>query len=146
MPDLRPSESGRAAWRDKWHEVIFGHETSTGRVYDMVLITSILLSVLFVLLESVRIAAATGRKTYVTSFYGIVDLVAVAPIYLSVFFSLTHSFTVVPSLRLVRIFRILKLAEYITSIPAAMYWAIVTVTTVGYGDISPHTVTGRMLA
>jgi voltage-gated potassium channel len=33
-----------------------------------------------------------------------------------------------------------------TSIPAGMYWAVVTVTTVGYGDISPHTVPGRLLA
>ena len=33
-----------------------------------------------------------------------------------------------------------------TSIPVSMYWAIVTLTTVGYGDIAPITVTGRLLA
>jgi len=120
-----------------------------------------------------------------------VDLLAIAPIYLSLLFGVAHSFTVVRSLRMLRVFRILKLTEYIseadslrlalqasarkimifllavfaiviivgglmyqiegeengfTSIPTAMYWAIVTVTTVGYGDISPTTVAGRVLA
>jgi hypothetical protein len=54
MPDLRPSESGRAAWRDEWYEVIFGHETATGRLYDVLLIALILLSVLCALLENVQ--------------------------------------------------------------------------------------------
>jgi voltage-gated potassium channel len=219
MAHLHVFENRRAPWRDKWCEVIFGHETRPGRLYDIVLIALILLSVLCALLESVRsvreaygfylhavewaftslftieyaarLIAAKNAKRYATSFYGVVDLVAIAPIYLSVFFRLTHSFTVVRSLRLVRVFRILKLTEYtgeaailqvalrqsarkivvflfvvlaivtivgalmyqlegeangFTSIPTAMYWAIVTVTTVGYGDISPHTLTGRVLA
>ena len=199
--------------------MIFGHETVAGRLYDIILIALILLSVLCVLLESVRslraaygfymlatewvftglftieyaarLVAAKDARRYAISFYGIIDLVAIAPIYLSLFFGLTHSFAVVRSLRLVRVFRILKLTEYtgeaailqlalrqsvrkiivflfvvlaivtivgalmyeiegedngFTSIPTAMYWAIVTVTTVGYGDISPHTVVGRILA
>jgi voltage-gated potassium channel len=219
MADLHVFEHRRAPWRDKWYDVIFGHETRAGQLYDIVLIALILLSVLSVLLESVRpirerygfylraiewtftglftveyaarLIAAKNARRYAISFYGIVDLVAIAPIYLSVFFSLTHSFTVVRALRLVRVFRILKLTEYtgeatvlqvalrqsarkivvflfavlaivvivgalmyqiegeangFTSIPTAMYWAIVTVTTVGYGDISPHTLIGRVLA
>lgn len=199
--------------------MIFGHDTAAGRCFDVVLLTLILLSVLTVLLESVRsireghefyfrilewtftslftieyvarLVSSKDAKRYATSFYGIVDLLAVAPIGLSFLLGATHSFTVVRSLRLLRVFRILKLTEYIgeaavlrvalqesvrkivvflfavlaivtivgammyqiegeangfTSIPTATYWAIVTVTTVGYGDISPHTVVGRILA
>jgi len=219
MADSRLVHHDRAPWRDQWSEVIFGHDTFAGRLFDVILLTLILLSVLTVLLESVRslreahglyfrvaewvftslftaeyaarLISSKDPKRYATSFYGMVDLLAIAPVYLSFFFSMTRSFAVVRSLRLLRVFRILKLTEYIgeaavlrvalqesarkiivflfavltivvivgalmyqvegeangfTSIPTAMYWAIVTVTTVGYGDISPHTVVGRILA
>jgi len=209
----------RAHWRDKWNEIIFGSDTPAGRFFDIVLLTLILLSVLSVLLESVRsiheahssyfrtvewiftfiftleyaarLISARNAKQYAFGFFGIVDLLAIAPIYVSLLFGIAHSFTVVRSLRMLRVFRILKLTEYITeadslrlalqasarkimifllavfaiviivggsmyqiegeangftSIPTAMYWAIVTVTTVGYGDISPNTVAGRILA
>jgi voltage-gated potassium channel len=219
MADSHRVDGNRASWRDKWAEVIFGHDTPAGRFFDVVLLTLILLSVLTVLLESVRsirenyefyfraaewtftslfaieyvarLASARDAKRYATSFFGIVDLLAISPIGLSFLLGRAHSFTVVRSLRLLRVFRILKLTEYIgeaavlrvalqesirkiivflfavlaiviivgammyqiegdangfTSIPTAMYWAIVTVTTVGYGDIAPHTVVGRILA
>ena len=209
----------RAPWRDRWNEIIFGHETFAGRLFDIILLVVILLSVLTVLLESVRsireahgqlleiaewvftllftieyvarLATAKNAARYARSFFGIVDFLAIGPIYLSLFFGVTHSFAVFRALRLLRVFRILKLTQFIgeaaalriavaaslrkiivflfavitiviivgalmyqiegeqngfTSIPAAMYWAVVTVTTVGYGDISPHTVVGRLLA
>ncbi len=209
----------RAPWRDRWQEIIFGHETSAGRLFDVVLLILILLSVLTVLLESVpsireahgpilhaaewtftilftieylaRLATANSAVRYARSFFGIVDFLAVGPVYLSFLFGVTRSFSVLRSLRLLRVFRILKLTQFVgeavalriaivasvrkivvflfavitiviivgalmyqiegeqngfTSIPAGMYWAVVTVTTVGYGDISPHTIAGRLLA
>ncbi len=209
----------RAPWRDRWQEIIFGHETSAGRLFDVVLLILILLSVLTVLLESVpsireahgpvlraaewtftilftieylaRLATANSAARYARSFFGIVDFLAVGPVYLSFLFGVTRSFSVLRSLRLLRVFRVLKLAQFVgeavalriaivasvrkivvflfavitiviivgalmyqiegeqngfTSIPAGMYWAVVTVTTVGYGDISPHTIAGRLLA
>ena len=209
----------RAPWRERWNEIIFGHHTSAGRFFDLILLILILLSVLTVLLESVsgirqhygaalriaewiftglftaeyvaRLASASSARRYARSFFGLVDLLAIAPVYLSFVFGVTHSFSVFRSLRLLRVFRILKLTQFVgeaaalgaallaslrkivvflfavltiviivgalmyqiegeengfTSIPAGMYWAVVTVTTVGYGDISPHTMPGRVLA
>jgi voltage-gated potassium channel len=214
---LRPSP--RAPWRDRWNEIIFGHESFAGRLFDVVLLILILLSVLTVLLESVlsirdahgpflraaewvftvlfsieyvaRLLTATNARRYARSFFGIVDFLAVGPVYLSLLFGASPSFAVLRSLRLLRVFRILKLTQFVgeaaalriavmasmrkitvflfavitiviivgalmyqiegdangfTSIPAGMYWAVVTVTTVGYGDISPRTVPGRLLA
>lgn len=219
MDEAHSLGHGCAPWRDRWREIIFGHETFAGRLFDVILLILILLSVLTVLLESVRsireaygpllraaewtftilftieyfarLATASSAGRYARSFFGIVDFLAVGPVYLSFLFGITHSFSVLRSLRLLRVFRILKLTQFVgeavalriavvasmrkivvflfavvtiviivgalmyqiegeengfTSIPAGMYWAVVTVTTVGYGDISPHTVVGRLLA
>ena len=141
MADRHPVKPARAAWRDKWYIIIFQHGTPAGRLFDIILLTAILLSVLSVILESVpsirasygeyfntvewiftglftleyvaRLATAKNARRYALSFFGIVDLLAVAPIYLSIFFSVQHAFAVVRALRLLRVFRILKLTEYL---------------------------------
>ncbi len=205
--------------RARLHEIIFGTDTPAGRVFDVALLWIILLSVLAVVLDSVasvrrdyggilravewgftalfsveyalRLYTSPRPIRYVRSFFGLVDLVALLPTYLSLFVAGSQSLIVVRSLRLLRVFRVLKLTHYLgeanvllaamrasrrkitvflgavlttivivgaamyliegpehgfTSIPTSMYWAIVTLTTVGYGDIAPATVPGQLLA
>lgn len=213
VPD--PCEHG---WRASTYRVIFGHDTPSGRGFDLLLMLVILLSILVAVLDSVqslhqqyggllyalewgftllftaeyvvRLLIVRRPIQYVFSFYGIVDLLALLPTYLSILLPGTQSLLVIRVLRLLRIFRILKLAQYLseagvlvgaltrswrkifvflcviltlvtvfgalmyvvegpehgfTSIPTAMYWAVVTVSTVGYGDISPQTPLGRLI-
>jgi voltage-gated potassium channel len=148
-------------------------------------------TILFTIEYVFRLSCVRHPLKYATSFYGVVDLLAVLPTYLSIFITGTQSLLVIRVLRLLRIFRVFKLARYLrassvlwealkasrpritvflltvstivivvgtlmyliegptngfTSIPRGIYWAIVTMTTVGYGDIAPKTVPGQALA
>lgn len=206
-------------WRSKLHEIIFEADTPAGKWFDVILIISIVLSVLAVMVDSVssikqnfgsqlyaiewfftllftveyffRLICVGRPLKYATSFYGVVDILAIIPTYLSFFLPGSQYLLVIRVLRVLRVFRVFKLVQYIseakllsqalrasgrkllififtvmtlvvifgsimylvegesngfTSIPRSIYWAIVTLTTVGYGDISPHTGPGQAIA
>ena len=218
QPQPPESSDNRSGWRLRTYQVIFGHQTRAGSGFDLLLMLIILLSILVAVLDSVqhlhqrygallyllewgftvlftieyllRLAIVRQPLRYALSFYGVIDLLAVLPTYLSLLLPGTQSLLVIRVLRLLRIFRILKLVAYLreagvliaafsrswrkifvflcviltlvtvfgalmyvvegpdngfTSIPTAMYWAVVTVSTVGFGDIAPQTTLGRMI-
>lgn len=213
------NQSSLKPWQKKLHEIIYEADTPAGKWFDIILLLFILASVLFVMLESVkglpplwydffvrsewvitilftieyilRIITINKPRHYIFSFFGLVDLVAIFPLYLSLFISGSGALATLRALRLLRVFRILKITRYIkeghrlkealklskpkilvflfavlivsmiagtlmyliegdesgfTSIPKGIYWSIVTLTTVGFGDIAPVTPLGQFIA
>jgi voltage-gated potassium channel len=207
------------SFREKIKIIIFGTHTPAGKLFDLILIVSILLSVLLVMLDSIvelsekygvlfksaefiftglftleyflRMFSVRKPRIYVFSFFGVIDLLSIIPTYLSIILPGAEVFSVIRVLRVLRVFRVLKLIQFMgeaemlkeamlasrrkifvylffvvnlvvilgsvmyiiegeksgfDSIPRSIYWSIVTLTTVGYGDISPQTNLGQTIA
>lgn len=205
--------------RVKLHTIIYESDTKAGRLFDLVLLALILISVFAVILESVasvqakygfeltvvewvitifftveyigRIVAVPRPWKYITSFYGIVDLLSMLPAYVGFFYPSFHFLLSLRAIRLLRVFRILKLMHFVgasnmlvialnrsrtkiavfiftvivicvmagtvmfvvegpengfENIPIGIYWTVVTLTTVGFGDITPQTPLGQFIS
>ncbi|XCJ78793.1 ion transporter [Salinicola endophyticus] len=212
-------QSGESSFRKQLFQIIFESDTRAGKAFDIALITLILLSVVVVFLDSVphlhqhygewfllvewiftliftlelvlRLYCLERPLRYLKSFYGVLDLLAILPTWLSLFLPGAQSLLVLRILRVLRVFRVLRLMEFVgegrmlvqalrrsqrkillflitvlliitifgaliymieppeagfTSMPRSMYWAIVTLTTVGYGDIAPVTPVGQFIS
>ncbi|WP_062060478.1 ion transporter [Aquimarina longa] len=206
-------------WKERLHSIIYEADTPAGKLFDIILLILIVLSIVCVMIESVkglptniyvllyyaewiitifftleyitRIISIKKSSSYIFSFYGLIDLLSTLPLYLSFFITGTSALLAVRALRLLRVFRILKISRYIgesnkltkaikdsrakilvflfavlvlciimgtvmyiiegensgfKSIPISVYWCIVTLTTVGYGDIAPVTPLGQFIA
>ncbi|GEQ86643.1 ion transporter [Patiriisocius marinistellae] len=206
-------------WRNKLYTIIYEADTPLGKLFDVLLLVLIVVSVIFVMVESIRglppylyewlyygewvitifftfeyiarIITVKKPSIYIFSFYGIIDFLSTIPLYLSFILVGSNVLLAVRALRLLRVFRILKITRYIgeankltkalkdsrpkilvflfavliiaiisgtlmylvegeesgfVSIPVSVYWCIVTLTTVGFGDIAPITPLGQFIA
>jgi voltage-gated potassium channel len=209
----------QTALQKKVYDVIFGTETRAGKAFDVTLILVILASVFVIMLDSIpeyhaahgrlflqiewaftaiftveygiRLWCTPNRSAYARSIYGVVDLLALLPTYLSLLLPQAAPLLIIRLLRILRIFRVLRLLSLLkeandlagalqrssrkifvffslmivlatifgcliyviegpehgfNSIPHSIYWAIVTITTVGYGDVVPMTPLGQVLS
>ncbi|MDQ0142218.1 ion transporter [Cupriavidus necator] len=207
-----------AGWRQRWYTIIFEADTREGRSFDVALLIAIVASVMIVMLDSLpAMSQRLGRAftalewmftllftaeyamrmlvvrrpwRYALSFYGIIDFISIMPTWLAFFVPELHFLIDVRLLRLLRVFRILKLTVYFEeaeilyralvnsrrkifvflaavfiitvilgtvmyvvegpehgfhSIPVSMYWAVVTLTTTGFGDMVPKTALGQFI-
>lgn len=205
-------------WKTILHEVIYEADTPSGKLFDILLLVFIILSIVLVMLESVvsidreyhrllyigewvvtilfsieyvlRIVSVKKPLKYILSPFGIIDFLSTIPMYLSFFFVGSQALVTLRALRLLRVFRILKLARYLgasnqlkdsivasrvkimvflfavmissvifgtimylvegeangfDNIPKSVYWCVVTLTTVGFGDIAPQTALGQFI-
>jgi voltage-gated potassium channel len=208
-----------SGWRLRLYTIIFEADTRAGHLFDMALIAMIVASVVVVIADSVasinarhgailmalewfftiaftleylaRLACVRRPWRYARSGFGIIDLLAILPSYVDVLVPGANALMDVRVLRLLRIFRLLKLPHYVhefralgqalsasrrkilvflsfvmlvvlvmgtlmyvvegpengfSSIPVGVYWAITTMTTVGFGDVVPRTDLGRVIA
>ena len=216
---MKNDKENNSSLKNRLHEIIYEADTKAGKLFDILLLITILASIVFVMLESVqsindeygnflntaewvitilfsieyilRIISIKKPWKYIFSFYGIIDFISTIPKYLSFILVGSQNLAAIRALRLLRVFRILKITRYIgesnrllialrssrpkiavflffvlilsvilgtimymvegpengfINIPKSIYWAIVTLTTVGYGDVAPGTPLGQLIA